>query len=150
LKSWLSLAQLWYNSSFHSSLGFSPFKALHGYEPNLGLHTAQSEEAPPAVSEIIADSEAHLQLLKQKLEQAQNMMKLQAGKNQTDKQFIVGDEVLLKLQPYTQSSVASRPYPKLHASSMDLTRCLRRLVQWLISWSYLNTVAFTQSFTSLS
>ena len=37
-KSWLSLAQLWYNSSFHSSLGCSPFKALYGYEPNLGLH----------------------------------------------------------------------------------------------------------------
>lgn len=35
-KSWLSLAELWYNSSFHSSIGCSPFKALYGYEPNLG------------------------------------------------------------------------------------------------------------------
>jgi mannose-6-phosphate isomerase class I len=31
-KSWLSLAELWYNTSFNSSLGCSPFQALYGYE----------------------------------------------------------------------------------------------------------------------
>ena len=40
-------------------------------------------------------------------------MKLTADKKRTDYQFAVGDQVLLKLQPYTQSSVANRPYPKL-------------------------------------
>ena len=40
-------------------------------------------------------------------------MKMQANRNRTDREFSVGDQVLLKLQPYTQSSVASRPYPKL-------------------------------------
>lgn len=35
-KSWLSLAELWYNSSFHSALGCFPLKALYGYDPNLG------------------------------------------------------------------------------------------------------------------
>jgi len=40
-------------------------------------------------------------------------MKLQADKKRSDRQFSVGDKVLLKLQPYTQSLVASRPYPKL-------------------------------------
>lgn len=29
-KAWLPMAELWYNSSFHSSLGCSPFKALYG------------------------------------------------------------------------------------------------------------------------
>lgn len=40
-------------------------------------------------------------------------MKLLADKNRKDFQFSVGDKVLLKLQPYTQSSVANRPFPKL-------------------------------------
>jgi hypothetical protein len=33
-KKWLSLAEFWYNSTFHSSLGCSPFKALYKTEPN--------------------------------------------------------------------------------------------------------------------
>jgi len=40
-------------------------------------------------------------------------MKLMVDRHRTDLQFSVGDQVLLKLQPYTQSSVASRPFPKL-------------------------------------
>jgi hypothetical protein len=54
-----------------------------------------------------------MQALKQHLAQAQNRMKVMADKKRTDHQFQVGDKVLLKLQPYTQSSVANRPYPKL-------------------------------------
>jgi len=40
-------------------------------------------------------------------------MKLLADQKCQDFTFSVGDQVLLKLQPYTQSTVASRPYPKL-------------------------------------
>jgi hypothetical protein len=40
-------------------------------------------------------------------------MKVMADKRRIDRQLQVGEQVLLKLQPYTQSSVANRPYPKL-------------------------------------
>lgn len=35
-KSWLAQAEFWYNTSFHSALGCSPFKALYGYDPAVG------------------------------------------------------------------------------------------------------------------
>jgi hypothetical protein len=34
---WLSVAEYWYNTGFHSSLGRSPFEVLYGHTPrNLG------------------------------------------------------------------------------------------------------------------
>jgi len=40
-------------------------------------------------------------------------MKLLADRKRTGCHFTVGDQVLLKLQPYTQSTVANHPFPKL-------------------------------------
>jgi hypothetical protein len=31
---WLSLAEYWYNTSFHSALGHSPFEVLYFHSPN--------------------------------------------------------------------------------------------------------------------
>jgi len=96
-------------------LGCSPFKALYGYEPNLGINTVSGDSASleATVSEIIQEREAHVAMLKQQLAVAQNRMKIQADKNRVDRTFLVGEQVLLKLQPYAQSSAANRPYPKL-------------------------------------
>jgi hypothetical protein len=59
-KKWLPLAELWYNSSFHSSLGCSPYKALYAYEPNLVLTPIMASETMPAVSDMIKDRELHI------------------------------------------------------------------------------------------
>lgn len=112
-KSWLSLAELWYNSSYHTALGCSPFKALYGHEPNLGhLISVPTQEQSPA-GDWLLDREAQLAALKRHLDAAQNRMKIQADHHRTDRRFQVGEQVLLKLQPYVQQSVVSRPFPKL-------------------------------------
>jgi hypothetical protein len=111
--SWLSLAQLWYNSTYHSSLGCSPFKALYGYDPKIGATPTVQPTTPVSVIDLVENRELHLQALKEHLAKAQNRIEVLADKHRTDQEFQVGDKVLLKLQPYTQSSVANRPFPKL-------------------------------------
>ncbi|KAK1606952.1 hypothetical protein QYE76_030625 [Lolium multiflorum] len=59
------------------------------------------------------DRAAQVEALKQHLEAAQNRMKMYADSKRTERQFQVGDKVLLKLQPYAQSTVVNRKYPKL-------------------------------------
>jgi hypothetical protein len=51
--------------------------------------------------------------LKDQLAKTQNRMKLQADVNRIEHSFQVGEQVLLKLQPYAQSSVVNEPFPKL-------------------------------------
>ena len=40
-------------------------------------------------------------------------MKIYADRNRVERQYQVGDAVLLKLQPYAQTSVANHPFPKM-------------------------------------
>jgi hypothetical protein len=112
-KDWLPLAELWYNSSHHSSIGCSPFKALYGCEADLGVVPVITDDTPEDVRLVITNKELHLVALKHHMTRAQNRMKQYADRKRTDHTFAVGDMVLLKLQPHTQSSVANRPYPKL-------------------------------------
>ena len=114
-RQWLPLAELWYNSSLHTSLGCSPFKALYGYDPDLGVLSASllSPNTEAAVVDLIQDREQHLDMLKDQLQIAQNRMKIQADRHRTNRAFQVGEQVLLKLQPYAQHSVVNRPFPKL-------------------------------------
>jgi hypothetical protein len=67
---WLPLAELWYNTSFHSSLQYSPFKALYGVElsprffPSLRLSDHQE------IADILKERQFFLELLKDQLAKA--------------------------------------------------------------------------------
>jgi hypothetical protein len=65
------------------------------------------------VAELILDKNMQLENLKDHLSKAQNRMKIYVDRHRTNKEYHVGQQVLLKLQPYAQSSVANHPYPKL-------------------------------------
>jgi hypothetical protein len=112
-KKWLPLAEFWYNSSYHSALKCSPFKALYGYEPVFDAAPEVAKEGDQLVDEWLAERQAYTALLKQKLASAQNRMKIQADKKRTDREFQVGEFVFVKLQPYVQTTFVSRPCPKL-------------------------------------
>ena len=72
-KSWLPLAELWYNTSLHSSLGCTPFKALYGHDPDLGLLPTTTQTTSVSVTEQIENREQHIQTTSSKsTEQVQN------------------------------------------------------------------------------
>jgi hypothetical protein len=109
----LPLAEFWYNSNYHSSLGCSPFRALYGRDPNFGAMPMLSSSGSAFLEELLQERALHAERMRQHLVAAQQRMKIQADKNRVDKKFQVGEKVLLKLQPYAQHSVANRPFPKL-------------------------------------
>lgn len=111
--SWLPLAKFWYNTSYHTSLICSPFKALYGTEPNYGMIPDMSLVSNADASDIFKEREQYSEMLKTQLQRAQLCMKQFADQHRSFREFRVGDQVYLKLQPYAQSLVVNRPFPKL-------------------------------------
>lgn len=112
-KAWLPLAELWYNSSHHSVLGCLPFKALYGHDPTMPAVPTMPSDTTPSVADLISECQQQMVMLKEQLAKAQNCMKTYADLNRTERQYQVGEQVLLKLQLYAQTSVVNRPFPEL-------------------------------------
>jgi hypothetical protein len=110
---WLSLAEYWYNTSFHSAIGRSPFQALHGRSPRSFGLTAHQDILSVDLDQWLKERRVVTSLIKQHLERATAHMKAQLDKNRTGRQFLEGDCVFLKLQPYAQTSIAQRARQKL-------------------------------------
>jgi hypothetical protein len=111
--SWLSLAEFWYNTTYHSALGKTPFEVLYGYPPRHFGITADTHCQVPELEAWLQDRAAMHQIIKHNLERAQNRMKIQADKHRSDRSFVVGDWVYVKLEPYVQMIVARRSNHKL-------------------------------------
>ena len=110
---WLFLAEYWYNTTFHSSLGRTPFEVIYGHLPREFAVTQVEESSVPDLAAWLQERAVMMDHLQQQLKHAQDRMKKQADKHHTDRSFEVGDLVYLKLQPFIQTSVAQRPYQKL-------------------------------------
>lgn len=110
---WLPQAEFWYNTTFHSALGKSPFEVLYGRAPRQFAIQNSSLPGHTDVEAWLRERAAMVPLIKQHLQRAQQRMKNQADKNRSERQFSVGDWVYLRLQPYVQTSVAPRASQKL-------------------------------------
>ena len=97
---WLSLAEWWYNTTFHSSIHTTPFEIVYGQPAPTHMPYLPGDSRVETVDRSLQAREAAINLLKFHLNRAVNRLKQQADKQRTDREFSVGDMVYVKLQPY--------------------------------------------------
>lgn len=110
---WLPLAELWYNTHFHTGLKVTPFEMLYGYKPpHLNFHQF-GKVYDPITKQFCQDRAQLLRLMKQHLTEAQARIKHYADKHRTERVFVSGDMVYLKVRPYKQLSLSALNQGKL-------------------------------------
>ena len=81
---WLSLAEWWYNTSYHTSLNLTPFQALYGFPPPMIAEVILPDCPDDDARNILQNRQLANQLIKDNLLKAQARIKHQADKNRTE------------------------------------------------------------------
>ncbi|GKC84606.1 retrotransposable element Tf2 [Tanacetum coccineum] len=121
---WLSLAEYWYNTNFHSFTHITPFEAVYGQPPPTYVPYESGDSLVEYVDRSLQAREHTIQQLKFYLQRAQDRMRNLVNKHGTDRQFEVGVWVYVKLQPHRQKCThpveASRVLPVVDSEGLLL------------------------------
>ncbi|KAK4271035.1 hypothetical protein QN277_019789 [Acacia crassicarpa] len=124
---WLSLAELWYNTTYHSATGMTPFEAVYGVPPPIHLPYIASDSSNDLVDQTCLSRELVLSHLKDHLLRAQHRMVQQANKHRSERQLHPGDMVYLKLHPFRRNLLNSSCLHKLAARYFGPFQVLKKI-----------------------
>jgi hypothetical protein len=110
---WLAMAEYWYNTNYHASSKLTPFETLYGILPPKLIEYIPGTSRNQAVDDTLWSREQTLSLLRHNLLAAQERQKSQYDRRHTERSFVPGNLVYLRLQPYRQKTLAIRKCLKL-------------------------------------
>lgn len=97
---WLSWAQFWHNTNWHSITGFSPYEVVYGRPSPALIQYIPITTRVQAMEDSLYNKDHMLKLLKDHHLKSQSRMKHYADLKRTEREFQVGELVLLKHQQY--------------------------------------------------
>jgi hypothetical protein len=130
---WLHLGEHCYKTTFHMSIGLTPFRALYEYDAPTLIELVFGESRAPKDKDWITESREILKFLKENLQTSQNRQKMSADKQRIERKFEVGDLVFLRLQPYKQSSLNKSGAEMLKPGFYGLYRIMHRVGEVALS-----------------
>lgn len=127
----------------------NPFQALYGYLPPPLIPYNGYASKVQAVDELSLQRDQILHTVHDNLQHAQHM-KSQADKHRRDQSLDIGSQVLVKSFNLIDSCPSMIIItPNLVNDTLDHSKSMNELEQWLITWNYLPPLRFTQSSISL-
>ena len=94
---YLAWAEYSYNTSFHSAISMTPFKAVYGRDPPMLMGYESGSTSNADLEKRLKGRDEHLALIRQHLHKAQQTMKNRVDARRREVEFQVGEKVFLKL-----------------------------------------------------
>lgn len=96
----LPLIEFSYNNSYHASIGMPPYEALYGRRCRSPLCWEEVGERKILGPELVQQTRETIELIRGRLVAAQNRQKKYADQTRKDKEYEVGEFVMLKVSPW--------------------------------------------------
>ena len=98
-ETYLPLIELTYNNSYHSSIGMTPFEALYRRPCRSPTCWDEVGDAQLLGIEMVRETNEKIVVVREKMKAAQDRHKSYADQHRKDKEFSMGEHVLLKVSP---------------------------------------------------